>query len=96
MRSNAVRGSFAAIPAGAGVIAGHNWAGHAWNGHERHGHHRHFVRVFGVGGYGYYDDGYYGDTADYSYQGACSYYYYDQNGNAYCADGGTSFNAVGW
>jgi hypothetical protein len=98
VRSNSVRGSFAAMPAGAGVVAGHNWAGHAWNGHGGHGH-RHFVRAFGVGGYGYYDgSGYYDDSADYStyYQGTCSSYYYDQNGNAYCADGGTSFNAVGW
>jgi hypothetical protein len=98
VHSGAVRGSFAAIPAGAGVVAGHSWAGHGWNGHGWHHGHRHFVRAFGVGGYGYYDDGYYGDPADYyGYtQGTCSSYYYDENGNTYCADGGTSFNAVGW
>jgi hypothetical protein len=84
----------------AGAVAGHSWAGHAnaWNGHGGHGH-RHFVRGFGVGGYGYYDgSGYYDDSADYSgyTQGTCSSYYYDQSGNAYCADSGTSFNAVGW
>ena len=42
--------------------------------------------------------GYYADPADYSgyYQGTCSAYYYDVNGNAYCADSGVTFNAVGW
>ena len=66
-----------------------------------HGHHRHFARGFGFGGIGIYDGdygGYYADPADYSgyYQGTCSAYYYDVNGNAYCADSGVTFNAVGW
>jgi hypothetical protein len=99
MRNNAIRGSFAAMPAGAAVVAGRNWNGHGWNGHGwHHGHgHRHFVRGFGIGGLGYYGGyGYYDDPVDYSYQGTCSSYYYDENGNTYCADSGVTFNAVGW
>ena len=73
------------------AVAGHNWAGHG---------HRHFVRGYGAGGYGYYD-GYYGDDGYYgnqtAYSGYCSYYQYDQLGNAYCADGsGTAAGVVGW
>ena len=67
-----------------------------------HGH-RHFARGYGYGGIGIYDGdygydygdyGYYGDVA--AYPGSCSYYTYDAYGNAYCADAGVTFNAVGW
>jgi hypothetical protein len=102
-RSGNVRGSYAAMAGGAAAgaaVAGHNWAGHNGEGHG----HRHFVRGFGIGGYGGYgySDGYYGDDSYYgdqsAYSGSCSYYQYDQSGNAYCVDGsgGTAAGVVGW